>query len=263
MSNDENIEHQNPGSPPRGPHTAVSALIIGICAMLSCAILAFGFVSYKNSGAHSISATGSASVDFSSDLAVWRGSFTANGTTSKEAYAQIKSDASMVKKYLDDNGLTDKEYVFNSVDISQTYEDQYDDNGNVIASVPTGYSLTQNVVITSKNLDTVDKISRDISSLLDSGVEFTSQAPEYYCTTLDDVKLDLIDKATQNAKQRVDIMASDTGSKTGKLIESHLGVFQITAKNSGTSDFSYDGNFDTSSRDKTATITVSLKYSVK
>ena len=169
----------------------------------------------------------------------------------------------MVKKYLDDNGLTDKEYVFNSVDISQTYEDQYDDNGNVIASVPTGYSLTQNVVITSKNLDTVDKISRDISSLLDSGVEFTSQAPEYYCTTLDDVKLDLIDKATQNAKQRVDIMASDTGSKTGKLIESHLGVFQITAKNSGTSDFSYDGNFDTSSRDKTATITVSLKYSVK
>lgn len=245
------------------PKSVIAPVIIGISVIVSCIILITGYISYKNSIMHTISATGSASVDFESDLVVWRGSFTAHGETSKEAYAQIKNDASTVKKYLLANGLSEDEIVFNSVDISQSYENQYDDNGNVISSTPTGYDLTQKIVITSKDLDKVDKISRDISSLLDSGVEFTSQAPEYYCTTLDDVKLDLIDKATQNAKQRVDIMASDTGSKTGKLIESHLGVFQITAKNSGTSDFSYDGNFDTSSRDKTATITVSLKYSVK
>lgn len=264
---EDNMENKNNmnknGNVKTGMRAVSAPVIIGISAIICCLILAVGFVSYKNGVSHSISATGSASVDFDSDLAVWRGSFSAHGETSKEAYAQIKNDAAQVKKYLVDNGLKESEFVFNSVDISRSYDNQYDENGNVISSTPTGYDLTQNIVITSKNLDTVDKISRDISSLLDSGVEFTSNPPEYYCTTLDNVKLDLIDKATQNAKSRVDIMAKDTGSKTGKLIESDLGVFQITAKNSGTSDYSYDGSFDTSSRQKTATITVSLKYAVR
>ncbi len=244
-------------------NTIATSVIIGLSVIISCVILIVGYISYKNSVYHTISATGSASVDFDADLVVWRGSFSAHGETSKDAYAQIKNDASTVKQYLLANGLKENEVVFNSVDISRSYDNQYDKNGNVISSIPTGYDLTQKIVITSKDLDKVEKISRDISSLLDSGVEFTSEPPEYYCTTLDNVKLGLIDKATVNARSRVDIMAKDTGSKTGKLIESSLGVFQITAKNSGTTGYSYDGSFDTSSRQKTATITVSLQYTVK
>ena len=76
-------------------------------------------------------------------------------------------------------------------------------------------------------------------------------------------KLDLINKASQNAKDGIDIMAKNTGASLGKLKNSNLGVFQITAKNSGTSSYSYDGAFDTSSRHKTATITVKLEYDIK
>lgn len=241
----------------------VPTIIIAVSVIVSCLILVAGFLFYKSTAGHSIDATGSASVDFDSDLIVWRGSFAAYNSTAQEAYATIKQDATIVKDYLKKNGVKDSEIVFNSVDISQRYNNVYDANGNVSSSTPDGYDLTQGIVITSTNLDAVEKISRDISSLLDSGVEFTSEAPEYYCTTLDNVKLDLIDKATQNAKARIDIMAKDTGSTVGKLQESSLGVFQITAKNSGTSNFSYDGSFDTSSREKTATITVNLRYSLK
>ena len=49
-------------------------------------------------------------------------------------------------------------------------------------------------------------------------MQFVSNAPEYYCTTLDEVKLDLIQKATENAKQRIDIMAAGTGCRPGKLL---------------------------------------------
>lgn len=38
-----------------------------------------------------------------------------------------------------------------------------------------------------------------------------SQQPEYYYTKLDEMKLDLIEKATANAKNRIDIMAAGTG----------------------------------------------------
>lgn len=241
----------------------LSALIIGISVILSCTILVVVFTQYRSAAASSIVATGSASVDFDSDLVVWRGSFTEFGTTSETAYASIKKDKQTVTDYLKKNKISDSDVEFSSVNIEENYNKTYDDYGNEVSSVLNGYDLTQNVTITSKDLDAVEKISTDISSLLASGVQFTSEAPEYYCSTLDDVKLDLIDKATQNAKQRIDIMAKNSGASVGKLRKSSLGVLQVTAKNSGTSDYSYEGYLDTSSRQKTATITVRLDYEVK
>lgn len=241
----------------------LNALIIGICIVISCGFLAFGLSHFRSDSTHVITATGSSSVDFESDIIIWRGSFSSVADTSQEAYSKIKGDAQRVKQYLLNNGISEDELVFNSVDIGRTYKQLYDTNGNYVGSEEDGYQLTQGVVITSSNLDSVEKISRDISSLLDQGVELTSNSPEYYYSGMEALKLDLINKASQNAKDRIDIMANNTGASLGKLKNSNLGVFQITAKNSGTSSYSYDGAFDTSSRHKTATITVKLEYDIK
>ncbi|MCR5033384.1 MAG: SIMPL domain-containing protein [Lachnospiraceae bacterium] len=242
---------------------ALSALIIGLCVVASCVCLAYGLSHFRSESTHEMTATGSASVDFESDIIIWRGSFDATAVTSQEAYTKIKSDADLVKGYLLKNGISESEVIFSSVDISKTYHSIYDEFGNYVSSEEDGYQLSQGVTITSSNLDTVEKISRDISSLLDEGVELTSWSPEYYYSDLDALKLDLIDKASQNAKERIDIMAENTDATLGKLKSSNLGVFQITAKNSGTGSYSYDGAFDTSSRYKTASITVKLSYDVK
>ena len=244
-------------------NTWVSALIIGLCIIMSCLALAFGLSHFRSESTHVITATGSASVDFDADIIIWRGSFSSTAYTSQAAYTKIKGDADEVKKYLTDNGVSESEIIFNSVDIRRTYHDNYDDNGNYIGSEADGYQLTQSVTVSSNNLDVVEKISRDISSLLDKGVELTSESPEYYYSDLDALKLDLIDKASINAKDRIDIIAKNSGASLGKLKNSSLGVFQITAKNSGTGSYSYDGAFDTSSRHKTATITVKLEYDLK
>lgn len=241
----------------------LTALIIGLSIVASCLCLSLGLSHFRSESVHTISATGSANVDFESDLIIWRGSFSAADYTSKAAYDKIKKDSAVVKNYLIANGITEDEIIFNSVDIWKTYKDIYDDNGNYIGREQDGYSLSQSVSVTSTDIDKVEKISRDISSLLEKGVEFTSDTPEYYYSDLDALKLDLIEKATQNAKERVDIMARNSGAKIGKLKNSNLGVFQITAQNSGTSTYSYDGAFDTGSRHKTATITVHLDYDLK
>ena len=241
----------------------VNMLIIGLCIVLSCGALAFGLSHFRSESSHVISATGSASVDFESDTIIWRGLFTSTAYTSQEAYTKLKSDADLVDRYLKDNGLSADEIVFNSVDIGRTYQEIYDVNGNYAGSEPDGYLLTQSVTVTSSEIDKVEKISRDISSLLDQGVELTSESPEYYYSDLDALKLDLIDQASANAKERIDIIADNSNAKIGKLNNSSLGVFQITAKNSGTSSYSYDGAFDVSSRYKTASITVRLEYDLK
>ena len=241
----------------------ITALIIGLSIVASCCVIALGLSHFRSESVHTITATGSASVNFESDLIIWRGSFSAADYTSKDAYNKIKKDSEVVKNYLLNNGVTEDEIIFNSVDIWKTYREIYDDNGNYIGREQDGYGLEQSVSVTSTDIDKVEKISRDISSLLDSGVEFESQSPEYYYTGLDDLKLSLIEQATSNAKERIDIMAKNSGARVGKLRNSNLGVFQITATNSGTSSYSYDGAFDTSSRNKTASITVKLEYDLK
>lgn len=246
-----------------GFYAVITALIFAAAAV-ACVILAVsGLVRYKSGIGDGLTATGSASRDFESDLVVWRGSFAAYGATTQEAYEVIKNDAGVVKKYLLDNGVTEEELVFSSVDITQRYRTEYDENGNYVREYPDGYDLNQSLTVTSSDIDKVEMVSRDITQLIESGVQFASYSPEYYCTTLDEVKLDLIEKATDNARQRIDILADGSGCGRGKLLSANLGVFQITAANSGSGEYTYDGAFDISSRHKTATVTVRLNYAAE
>ncbi|MFG6336399.1 MAG: SIMPL domain-containing protein [Lachnospiraceae bacterium] len=240
----------------------VIALIAGICAIVCTTVFTGNLVSYKKtSGSGGLTATGSANCDFEADLIVWRGSFSREGSTTQEAYRSIKKDAELIQKYLLDNGVSEEEMVFSSVTISERWESEYNENGDRIRDYIDGYNLYQNVSITSADIDKIENISRDISGLIESGVQFASEEPEYYYTKLDELKLQLIEEATQNAKDRIDLMASGTGSVIGELLNANLGVFQITAQNSNT-EYSYGGYFDTSSRHKTASITVKLNYAV-
>ena len=230
------------GMLPKGISAIVVATIAAVAAIICMTILTNGVVSYKtHSGGDGLTATGSASCNFESDLIVWRGSFSAYGMTTKEAYGVIKDNAEIVKQYLLDNGITESELVFSSIDISQRYRTEYDEEGNYKREYPDGYDLYQGLTVTSTDIDKV----------------------EYYCTKLDEVKLDLIEKATDNARQRIDILVEGTGSRRGKLLTASLGVFQITPTNSGSSSYSYDGAFDTKSRYKTATVTVRLNYAAE
>lgn len=240
----------------------IIALIAGICAILCICIMSDRLVTYKQTAGGGLTATGSASCDFESDLIVWRGSYTAFDTTTQAAYRKLAKDGEAVKKYLLDNGVTEDEMTFGSVSISQRWQTEYNDAGYEIGSYLEGYDLYQQITITSYDVDKVDAISRDVTQLIESNVKFTSYEPEYFYTKLDELKLQLVDEATQNAKARIDIMASGTGAELGELLNANLGVFQITAQNTS-SEYSYGGAFDTSSRFKTASITVKLNYSVQ
>ncbi len=240
----------------------VIALIAGICAIISVSIFTGNLVSYKKtSGSGGLTATGSANCDFESDLIVWRGSFSNEGLTAQAAYRSIKKDAEQIRQYLVENGVSEDEMVFSSVTINEVWESEYNDEGDRIRDYLAGYSLYQDVSITSTDIDKIENISRDISGLIESGVQFASEEPEYYYTKLDELKLQLIEDATQNAKARISLMAAGTGASTGELLNASLGVFQITAQNSNT-EYSYGGYFDTSSRHKTASITVKLNYAI-
>ena len=69
----------------------------------------------------------------------------------------------------------------------------------------------------------------------------------------------MIKKATEDARQRAEIIAAESGGSLGELRDARMGVFQITGQYSD-EDYSWGGSFNTADKEKTATITINLTY---
>ena len=233
---------------------------IGVSLIVTALIFSNAY-KYKFKSAEEISVVGLAEVDFTSDLIVWQGSFQRKSTDLRNAYALLKSDEKAIRNYFRSKKIPDSAMVFSSVDITKDYAEQVDKRGNMI-SVFSGYSLTQSVNIQSSDLETIESVSREVTELIQSGIEFQSGEPLYFYTRLASLKMDLLAKASADALQRAETIASSVGSRIDRLKRADMGVFQITAKNSN-EDYSYGGAFNTSDKQKTASITIHMDYRLK
>lgn len=223
-------------------------------------IAAFVFASAWRTGrptSQVVAVTGLAQRDFVSDLIVWRASYSRQGATVAEAYALLRSDADQVRKFLVQRGIPDGEIVISAVAISPVYRDVQ--NGNRVETVFEGYRLEQNVSVESKRVDTVEQLSREISQLIDAGIILNSQKPQYYYTRLAELKLDLLAKASKDGTERAEKIAENASGRLGGLLRADMGIFQITGQNSD-EEYSWGGTFNTTSKRKTASITVKMEF---
>lgn len=238
----------------------LAPLIIGIAIVLGIFLLGNAY-KYKYKTGETITVTGLAETNFVSDQIVWKGDYSRKTMDLKSAYAQLKEDERRIRQYLAGKGLTEKEMVFSAVSIDKEFSSRYDDNGRITGSEFTGYNLKQTVTVDSRDIEKVEKISREVTELIESGIEFNSSSPSYYYSKLSELKIDLLAKASADAKLRAETIAKNSGSSLGSIKKASMGVFQITGQNSD-EDYSYGGVFNTSSRNKTASITIRIDYAV-
>ncbi|MBK7764043.1 MAG: SIMPL domain-containing protein [Bacteroidetes bacterium] len=236
----------------------IPTLIIATVILMTAFIFSRAFIN-RNKTNNSITVTGLASKDFVSDLIVWNGSFTRKSFNLKDAYAELDKDRESIKSYLVTNGIQANAIVFFAVEIEKEFDDVYDAEGNKIRSEFTGFKLKQSLQIESKEVDKVEGISRKVSELINSGIEFYSNNPQYYYTKLAELKIEMIAAATKDANTRAKSIAENAGSNVGRLKNADMGVFQIVAQNSS-EEYSWGGSFNTASKRKTAAITVKLDY---
>lgn len=239
----------------------LAAIILGICGIISFWIAGSAF-KYKTKAMETIVVTGLAEKDFVSDLIVWNGSYSRKSMDLKSAYAQLKVDENDIRSYLAGKGIANNEMVFSAVNINKEFNTKTDENGRQLGQEFSGYNLTQTVKIESNNVDKIDKISREATELIERGIEFNSSPPLYYNTKLAEVKMDLLARASADAKLRAETIAKNAGSSLGKLRKATMGVFQITGKNSN-EDYSYGGAFNTSSKMKTGSITIKMEFAAE
>jgi len=208
----------------------------------------------------SINVTGSAKHDFISDVIVWEATFNTKNMVLSDAYKKLDGDRKLISDYLEDNNIPIKDVIFSSISMTEQYDYITDDDGNRFKDF-SGYVLVQSLKIESNAVSKIEDLSRDITSLIDSGIQIASSAPYYFYSKLADLKIDMIAEATKDANERAEQIAKNSKSKLGQLMSAQMGVFQIIAKNS-TENYSWGGTHNKTSKHKTATVTMKLSYGI-
>ncbi len=236
------------------------AVFLGIAFIIGVYLASNAFV-HRNKDLQVIHVKGMSQQNFESDLIVWSASFSRTSYDLKDAYRQIANDRKVIESYLAKKGISSREITFEAVDVQKLYHTYYDENDHY-QRVFDGYQLTQELKIQSQDVNDVEALSREISELIDKGIYIISEKPKYYYTKLDELKIRMIAEATKNARIRAEQVATQAGVKLGKLQKARLGIFQITGQYSD-EDYTWGGAFNTSSKAKTATVTVTADFSIK
>lgn len=234
------------------------ASVFGVAIIIAALLLGNAY-SQKFKEENVISVTGLGEVKFESNLIVWKGMFSRNSSNLKEAYTMLEKDSDIVKNYIKKNGVNDSIVNFSAIDIIEVYEDKFGNDGRYVGRAFAGYRLEQKIEVQSVDLDKIERLGGGITELINDGINIVSYQPQYYYTKLDDIKLELISKATEDARQRAEKISENSNSKLGKLQKARMGIVQITATNSS-DDYSWGGSYNTSSRFKTASITMKLDF---
>lgn len=238
-----------------------SAIIFSIAIIVASIFLGKAYVD-RNKIEGKIQITGLGKTDFTSDLIVWEGKFEAENIDLKQAYLTLEKDKELIKQYLTGKGVSASNLIFSAVETKRKTKTNYTESGNYIGEEFSGYQLAQSVQIESKEVIKIENISREITELLNKGIQLYSESPRYYYTKLADLKIEMISKATQDARIRAEKISEFSGGKLGELESAKMGIFQITGQNSK-EDYSWGGTFNTSSKEKTASITMKLVYKVE
>jgi hypothetical protein len=243
-----------------------TGIVIGIIAAIAfiAAVWVAGYYFYKTKGpAKTMSVVGLAEQDFESDLIVWDLNYSVRNMNMKDAYSLLKEQNNVVKEYLKSKGLGEDEMIFNAVTHYADNDWEWNEAARRSFEVFKGYVLTQSIRIESTDVEKIEKISREVTELLDQGIQIDGNNVSYYYTKLADLKIEMLANATKDARNRAETIAKNAGSSLGGLKTANMGVFQITAPNSADEDYSWGGTFNTSSKQKRASINMKLTYYVK
>ena len=239
----------------------IQIIILGLCiagaTIFSSLVISKGMMQIKKFSNEVINVTGSAEKKIVSDYIVWNSGFSRRDHKMVVAFEKLKKDLEVVKEYLLSKGVKEEEIIVSQADTKILYKkNEKGKNTNEIEV----YIIGQGIEVRSYDVKKVDDIARQSTELIHKGIQFLSDAPEYFYTKLADLKVEMLAKATENAKTRAKSMAASTGNKIGLMRAAKMGIFQITPVNSY--KVSWYGNNDTSSYDKKVTAVVNVAFAI-
>ncbi len=232
--------------------------IVTLAIILAVGLIAAAKVITGTFSKDTITVTGSAYQIVKSDSARLEFNITTKQKDRVSAYNQAQKQLPVVMKYLEEKGIAKENIELNSSHGYYNYKRT--PNGNITNEIE-DYTLSQPVIINTKDVDKVKELSIDLDSLISQGIEINVMPPMYFYSEISGLKVKLLEDATIDAKERAAAMLKATHNKVGKIQSVRMGVFQITPVDStNVSDY---GINDTTTVDKKVTSVANVVFRVK
>jgi len=237
-------------------------IILGVCiavaTIVASLILSGGFLKVMKFWQHTITVKGTAQEIIKSDYIVWNCSISRRDKSLQKSYKDLKEDLNNVLAYLASKQVNKGDMHINQIATTKLFQKDSDGKDTDIVD---GYELSQSIEIRSNDIDKIDTLAHQSTELIDQGINFESATPSYFYTKIDALKVEMLAKATENAKLRAKSMVSSVGNKIGGLQSAKMGVFQITPVTSTqVSDYGED---DTTALDKKVIVVVNASFSIE
>jgi hypothetical protein len=257
----------NAQTSPSWTRTWFSPQVLGRC-LISAAIVASTSIAasawYRvKSPRDTIRVTGSATQRIVSDLIEWDSTIRNAAPRRADAYRAVRTHVAATVKYLGEQGIPAEDIRVSSATVDPYYELEYEQMGTEVVSHNrlAGYEATQTITVTSHEVKLVERVSREVSALLDQNIPIESSPPRYHYTGLENLKIEMLAAAAQDARQRADeILAAAGDAERGDLVATSMGVININPPNSSAT--SWEGNNDKSSLEKDIMTIVHVVYEV-
>lgn len=198
-------------------------LAIGLCLLgLSINSAIKAFVNKERV----VSVKGLAEMEVEANKVTWPIAFKEVGNDVQQLYKSINEKSKVVVAFLKENGIADTEISVNPAEVVDMDAERYSNNNNQYR-----YISTSVITVTSTNVKLVRKLISEQTALLQKGVVITGSDYRYNVnyefTGLNDIKPEMIEEATKNARTAAEKFAKDSDSKLGKIKRANQGQFSI------------------------------------
>lgn len=233
-----------------------SAFVLSLGLIISASLASYTFYKIRTFD-NNISVTGSTKTRVTSDSVKWTSNIsrTVSESAMQKGYTEITKDLVIVKNFLSEKGIKEDELTISPVFTNEIYK--YNPSGN---SGPREYSLVQTITVQSSDVNKITELAKNIQGIINEGVLFSTQSPEYYYSKLSELRVSLLADAIKDAKARAEMLANSGGRGIGSMRSASIGVVQVLAPNSiEVSDY---GQYDTQSIEKDVMVTVRASFAV-
>lgn len=167
------------------------------------------------------------------DKVIWPVVYKVMANDIQNVYDQTDYNNAAIINFLKKGGIQDAEISIATPAISDKYANEYGGMDRAYR-----YISTNIITVCTKNVDAVLELMAKQSILLKQGVVTGGNKYEYpvefQYDSLNDIKPEMIEEATTNAREAAEKFAKDSNSRLGKIKTANQGTFTITDRDSNT-----------------------------
>jgi uncharacterized protein len=168
------------------------------------------------------------------NIAIWPIKFSEADNNLSNLYSVLQKNSEIIIEFLKKNGFTDDDISISAIAVIDRQAQGYGD----MNKIKFRYSANSTISVYSKKVDTVRNTMKKLVELGKQGIAIVGQdydtKTQFLFTNLNEIKPEMIEEATKNARKVALKFAKDSNSKLGKIKKARQGQFSINDRDSNT-----------------------------